>query len=292
LKTTEFVCRYFAKDTWQISGSACDCYLLIGEKEAVMIDAGSYDENIREFAQTLTEKPVNKVINTHSHFDHTGGNGYFQQIFATEGISRSAKNYMGECRDLSLLDYGFTYVTDGEILPIEGRPLEIIVLNCHSRDNLAVLDRKSRLLFVGDELDAGQVLLLPGYAEQRGQLHAVPAASVETYLGALNRLAQYRDAFDFICTGHNGSPLDPCYLDWFRELCRRILSGEETGSADCSGKTYSPSALHFPFPNAGYRRACWNGISLVYCASRLLDSDPPGTEPATPLHALSAYTIA
>ena len=106
---------------------------------------------------------------------------------------------MGECRDLSLLDYGFTYVTDGEILPIEGRPLEIIVLNCHSRDNLAVLDRKSRLLFVGDELDAGQVLLLPGYAEQRGQLHAVPAASVETYLGALNRLAQYRDAFDFRC---------------------------------------------------------------------------------------------
>jgi len=95
LKTTEFVCRYFAKDTWQISGSACDCYLLIGEKEAVMIDAGSYDENIREFAQTLTEKPVNKVINTHSHFDHTGGNGYFQQIFATEGISRSAKKLHG-----------------------------------------------------------------------------------------------------------------------------------------------------------------------------------------------------
>ena len=92
-----------------------------------MIDAGSYDENIREFAQTLTEKPVNKVINTHSHFDHTGGNGYFQQILPPKEFPEAPKITWGECRDLSLLDYGFTYVTDGEILPIEGRPLEIIV---------------------------------------------------------------------------------------------------------------------------------------------------------------------
>lgn len=291
MKPPDFTCRCFAENTWQISGSGCDCYLLVADKEAVMIDAGSSNENIREFAQTLTSKPVEKVIDTHSHFDHTGGNGYFPQVYATEGISKSAKNTMNECDDPSVLNDSFTYVADGEVLPIEGRPLEIFVLNCHSRDNLAVLDRKNRLLFVGDELDAGQVLLLPGYAERRGQLHATPAASVETYLHTLDRLSQYRHAFHFLCTGHNGSPLVPAYLDWFRELCGRILSGEEPGSPDCAGRTYSRSSLHFPYPEAGYRRANWKGVSLVYCAERLFDRDPPGPEPATPLHALSAYTI-
>ena len=55
----------------------CDSYLLLGEREAIMIDAGMSRRDIRAYVSTLTDLPVTKVINTHSHFDHTGGNGFF-----------------------------------------------------------------------------------------------------------------------------------------------------------------------------------------------------------------------
>lgn len=291
MKTEAFRYRCLREGTWQISGSECDCYLLEGEGEALLIDTGSYQEDIRAMARTLTALPVDRAVNTHSHFDHTGGNGFFPRVFATEGIAQSAKNTMGEQVPPGLLDYGFTLVKDGDIIPLAGRPLEVLVLDCHSRENLAVLDRSHRLLFVGDEIDAGQVLLLPGYAERRGQLHGKPAASVEAYRRVLRRLQGLRDSFDWICTGHNGSPLPPCYLDWFDELCGRILSGEEQGDPDCSGPTYPPGVSHYPYPEAGYRRASWKGATLVYCGGRLWDSDPPGIQPATPLHAISAYSI-
>ncbi len=291
MNNRQFSYRCIEENTWQITGSACDCYLLLGNDDTIMIDAGAAQEDIREFAQTLIGRPVEKVINTHSHFDHTGGNRFFSQIFATEGIAKSAKNTMNEYDGSDMLEYDFTYLQDGDMVALRGRPLKILVLDCHSRENLAVLDKGHRILFVGDEIDAGQVLLLPGYAEKRGQLHSKPAASVETYQRVLEKLLAQRDQFDWLCTGHNGSPLPVCYLEWYWELCERILSGKEQGQTDCSGKTFPKSAAHYPYPEACYRRAGWKGASLVYCANRIWDKDPPGPAPATPLHALSAYTI-
>lgn len=51
-------------------------------------------QDIRAYVQSLTELPVKRVINTHSHFDHIAGNGFFDVIYGTAGIARSAKNTM------------------------------------------------------------------------------------------------------------------------------------------------------------------------------------------------------
>lgn len=291
MKNTAFKAVCIAPDTWKLSGEGCDCYLLSGDSETVMIDAGCSSENIRAFAQTLTDRPLNKVINTHSHFDHTGGNGYFQEVLATPGIARSAKNHMDLDGAQYPLDYTFTLIQDGEIINLGGRRLEIIVLDCHSPENLAVLDPDRRLLFPGDELESDQVLLLPGFAETRGQLHASPGASVEQYLRAMKKLESRRADFDLICPAHNGSPVAVCYLDWYIELAERILNGELIGSPDCTSPTYRRTDTHFPFPYADYRRAEWKGASLIYCAHRIRQSDTVDELPATPLHVISAYSI-
>ncbi len=288
-----FQARCFSKDTWIITGAGCDCYLLIGEDEAVMIDSGCSTANIQAFAQTLTDVPVRSVINTHSHFDHTGGNGYFERVLTTRGVARGAKNTMGGSPYKYPLSYDFTCVKDGDIIDLKGRPLTIIVLDCHSPENLAVLDRKNRLLFPGDELEAGQVLLLPGYAEVTGQVHARPAATVETYLHAMQKLAGLGQYFDTLCPGHNGAPLSPCYLEWYIELAQKVLNGM-VGSPDCSSLTYHPTDNHFPFPHANYARAEWKGASLIYCKDLIRDKDiltKDDSLPATTLHLLSAYCI-
>ena len=178
---TVFQARKVQEGTWLISGTGCDSYLLEGSDEAFMIDSGMDAADIRAFAQTLTPLPVSRVINTHSHFDHTAGNGFFDVVYGTEGIARSAKNTMGANPADYRLDYTFTIVKDGDVIDLAGRPLRVIVLDCHAPGNLAVLDETHRILFPGDEIETGQVLLLPGYAEEPGQIHAKSAATAVSY---------------------------------------------------------------------------------------------------------------
>ena len=287
-----FSARMIWEGTWVITGEGCDCYLLEGSDEAIMIDSGNSPHNIRAFAQTLTALPVRRVINTHAHFDHTGGNGFFDEVWTTRSVARGAKNVMGRRTQDIPLDYDFTYVKDGDIIDLAGRPLTIVGLNCHSPEDIAILDTTKRLLFPGDEVEAGQVLLLPGYAEQPGQIHACPAASVETCLGAMNKLKALSDQFDYICPAHNGTPIDPVYLDWYIQICNEILAGTE-GDPDCTGRTYTPQFNHFPNLNANYRRYTYKGASLIYCADLIRDADYANADklnPATMLHIISAHT--
>ena len=286
-----FIARFLTPDTAVITGDGCDCYLLIADEEAIMIDAGESAANIRAFAQTLTNKPLRAVVNTHSHFDHTGGNGYFDVIYGTEGIARSAKNAMGDPVDQFPLNYQFTIVKDGDVLPLKGRPLSLIELDCHAPGNLAILDPTRRMLFPGDELECAQVLLLPGYAEVPGQIHAKPAASVETYRRAMLKLKAYEHDFDTICPGHNGTPIDKSYLDRYIALAEAVMGGL-IGNPDVRSRSYDSSMTHFPYPDAGYRRAEMNGCSLVYQEKLIFDRDYVNADAlptATPLHDISSH---
>ena len=277
---------------YRIRGSGGDSYLLPGRDSAIMIDSGMSAENIRTFAEESCSLPVPSVVNTHSHFDHTGGNGFFDTIYGTAGISRSAKNTFGGDPALYPLDYDFTIVKDKDIIEIEGRQIEVILLDSHSPENIALLDIQGRALFPGDEIDSGQVLLLPGYAEKPGQFHAKPAASIETFLGAMYKLQAQRSRFDKIYPAHNGAPLEPDYIDRYITLASRLLEGDE-GSSDCSGRGYHAGMGHFPLPEANYRRYELNGVSLIYCADLIWDADyaRPQYEPATELHRASAQSI-
>ncbi len=283
---SEFHAKKITDNTWHITTPGCDCYLLEAENEAFMIDSGMSDKDIRAYVQSLTALPVSRVINTHSHFDHTAGNGFFDVIYGTVGISKSAKNTMGAPFENYPLDYKFTIVTDGDVIDLKGRELTVIELDCHAPGNIAILDKKNRMLFPGDELESGQVLLLPGYAEVMGQIHAQSAATVETYLHAMQKIAAYADDFDLIYPAHNGTPIGKEWLYKYIALAEKILAGYE-GKTDLSSPSYNSRAGHFPYPEANYRRGEHEGASLIYCADLIFDKDykkAPGLHPATPLH--------
>ena len=54
-------------------------YLVQGTDEAVLLDTGLGIANIRHVAESLAGQPL-RVINTHYHFDHSGGNRLFDDI--------------------------------------------------------------------------------------------------------------------------------------------------------------------------------------------------------------------
>ena len=54
-------------------------FLIVGEKEAVLIDSGMGFFSMRSEVQKMTLLPCG-VLNTHSHFDHIGSNFEFSQV--------------------------------------------------------------------------------------------------------------------------------------------------------------------------------------------------------------------
>ena len=64
---------------WKIQSDGDYCHLLEGFH--CRYDCST--AGIRQYAETLTTKPVAHVINTHYHFDHTANDAYFDAAFMT-----------------------------------------------------------------------------------------------------------------------------------------------------------------------------------------------------------------
>jgi len=55
-------------------------YLIEGEEQALLFDTGNGIGDIAAVVRALTSKPV-AVLNSHSHYDHVGGNYAFDKIY-------------------------------------------------------------------------------------------------------------------------------------------------------------------------------------------------------------------
>lgn len=82
-----FTIEQIDRDTFSISEykhwEETHCYLLCGEKYAILIDTGLGVSNISRIVDSLTKLPV-MAVTTHVHWDHIGGHKYFDNIAVHE----------------------------------------------------------------------------------------------------------------------------------------------------------------------------------------------------------------
>jgi cyclase len=73
------------KDIWMLSGDGGNVTAIAAEGSTLLIDSG-VDSRVSELNAAsfkATWRPVTRLVNTHCHFDHTGGNVYF----GSEGVT-------------------------------------------------------------------------------------------------------------------------------------------------------------------------------------------------------------
>jgi glyoxylase-like metal-dependent hydrolase (beta-lactamase superfamily II) len=209
-------------NTWLIQGDGCTSYLVVGDKYGVVIDTGFAVENIQKYAQSLTDIPVRWAANTHGHFDHTGGNGWFERAFMSAKALEIAKTPYPSKASLSYpLEYPVTIVGDGDTIDLGNRTLEVFEIPAHAPSSIAFLDRKERILFTGDEVARGVML----YWQQNE-----PQPTIEQHAQNMEKLLKHRKEFDFVCTGH-GSEMEAAslvgdYLEHDRQILAGIIEGE------------------------------------------------------------------
>jgi cyclase len=70
-----------AGSVYMLEGSGGNIAVLVGEDGIVIVDDefAPLADKIKAALKGITDKPVRFVINTHFHFDHTGGNAIFQK---------------------------------------------------------------------------------------------------------------------------------------------------------------------------------------------------------------------
>lgn len=264
---------------WKIVSSG-DChYLLAGEEAGIAIDTGYGAGDLRAYLEGLCGKPVPAVINTHHHFDHTANNGYFDRAYmGAAALDRATVPYPSFDGVRFPRNYEKRVVGQGSRIPLKGRELEIFELGDHTEDGIAILDRKSRILFTGDEL-------MPGMKALNG--------SVEKWKRDLDRIAAHRGEFDRLYGG--SGRLEGEVFDIFREAAGRILAGEPSDEPapprrpplrfpePVDGHTVYDCQLPHPedCPAGGFFRAgptmtdyFWRGCRFTYDAARLWEEQP------------------
>jgi hydroxyacylglutathione hydrolase len=221
MANTIFHSRLVCPNTWLIEGDGSNSYLLVGDTCGVLIDTGFAIENIQKYAQTLTDKPVTWAANTHGHFDHTGGNGWFERAYMSAKALEIAKIPYPSKASLNYpLDYLVTVVGDGDTINLGNRVLEIFEIPAHAPSSIAFLDRKERILFTGDEVDTRVMLYW---------MQEEPQPAIEQHARNMEKLLKHRKEFDFICSGHEQVMGDASLVEDYLEHDRRILSGRIEG---------------------------------------------------------------
>ena len=212
---------------WVIRTQNVFSYLLEGSEQAMLIDTAYGKGNLRSVVEGITKKPL-IVVNTHSHYDHSGGNGFWDAVWMGVGGEKDAVR--GKKQPFP--NYEIKAITDGQVFDLGGRKVTCIAIGAHHPSSIAFYDEAYGNLFTGDEIDPGQVLL-----NVRGDSKETPEI-MKMHLGNMQKLKNC-DA-KLLLPAHNGTPLDVSYLDDFIDLSHGVLNGTVQPCATVAGYGIPP----------------------------------------------------
>ena len=162
-------------------------YLLLGNKRAILFDAGSGNRSIAAVVRSLTSLPVT-VFPSHLHFDHVGALG---QLDRTALLDLHSLRKRAPDRRIKLRRYEFLGFADslreprftvdewwapGSTIDLGGRKLRVLWTPGHTPTSGALYDADRRQLFAGDFIYPGNLYAF------------VPGASRSAYLATARRL--------------------------------------------------------------------------------------------------------
>ena len=237
-----------------------DIYLLVGEKEALVIDlsnpvswAADAAESLRAIvAERAAGKPVT-IAFTHNHGDHTG----MLPAFVDDPNYKFALSYQDFSSEPFISKFPqerSTFIQEGYTFDLGGLELIAIAVPGHTDGSLAYYVKGHDLLFTGDAVGSGHGVWIFNTAGFENYVAAIPHL-----LQALDFLGADKDRLQ-IYGGHywqkdwldlpKGRELGYDYLLEMQELCNRI----ETGTAQSE-----PSNLGHPVLDTYFR----NGNAIV-----------------------------
>ena len=209
------------------------CFLIIGEKYAIIYDSMFGYGNLRKFCESITDLPL-ILVNSHFHGDHAAGNfdfdscyihpfdlpGIYQGFCKTKeelfqrAIETAVPEYRDKLRmeDMCEIKPMKTFpIYDGDVFDIGGRELTVIHVGGHSPGSIMLLDPAYHVAYSGDTCNNDTLVL-------RGD-------SITEYLAGLKHLREHTDSILYCFGGHEDFPA--AIIDEQIELCERVIAGTD-----------------------------------------------------------------
>ncbi len=260
-----FQAEQIAPGTWRILSDGDYSYLLEGGDEALAIDSGYGCGNIREFCQSLTDKPVRRIANTHDHFDHTANNSYFECAYMSAATLELATRPFPSFRGIDFpRDYPVKVIDEGHMFHLGGRDVETYAVHNHAAGSLLFLDTRERILFSGDELIPGffaiktpldnVTTLLTKFQQLEKRCDRIFGGAGEVEKGLAGR---YLAAVRYLMGGHwdEGVPMPP----------RPRWELPKDGPIVFDRRAARPCDMPPPGEDAPYQRALnYQGLMIIY----------------------------
>jgi len=246
-------------------------YLVVGSERALLFDTGLGIGRIRPVVEQLSRLPVT-VVNSHTHFDHVGGNADFDRILAmdtayTRANSRGFPHHVveGEVSAAALCrppPAGFDarnyrtrafapseFIREGRRIDLGGRLVQVLHVPGHTPDAVALWEETAGFLWTGDSFYEGPIWLF------------VPETDWTAFATSVDRMANLVPRLKKLLPAHNVAVSDPRNLLALQEAVRAVRSGRAAGREKPDG------SIEFSF-----------GVFSILTSRRALEGEkiPPG----------------
>lgn len=162
------------------------CFLIIGEKSALLLDAGVESFDIISEIRKITSKPLQLCL-THSDGDHTANVNQFDVVY----VHKDEVPYLNLDKHIQMIT-----IDDGYCFDLGDRKLEVIHSPGHTPGSICLFNQEDKVLFSGDTISYGPVYM---FGHNR---------NLEQYLKTLLKLQElFHDKNLIIYPAHNTFPV-------------------------------------------------------------------------------------
>ena len=201
----------------------CSTYVLIGNKEALVIDVGiaSNKEKLLPLIRQITSLPF-KVVITHAHKDHIGHLIEFDKFYI-------AKEEFKIIDDENIKNKAII-LKDKDIFDLGNIKIEAYIAQGHTKASTIFIDKENKIAFTGDQFGSGCGVWM----------QVNEASTLSTYSKEIDRFIEYlASIFSLdkwtIYGGHYGqeetgrlgyNPLNIVMIKNLSKLCIKLINNE------------------------------------------------------------------
>lgn len=217
-------------------------YLIIGSERNILFDTGMGMGRISEVVRDLSPLPV-IVINSHTHYDHMGGNHEFDSVYAVDTTYTEHFSIEGWTHDqvrqevaqeafcstqLPTLDtatYSIRpykdkikkFIKDGDKIDLGNRTIEVLQVPGHTADCVALLDRSAGYLWTGDMYYEATIWLF------------FEGTDLNAYEKSIDRFASLAPTLKTVFPAHNKPTAVPSHLKDLQLAFDSVRTGQKKG---------------------------------------------------------------